>query len=165
MDAYTGEIRAFGFSYVPENWLLCDGTQYAIPQYQQLFAIIANLYGGDGRTTFKVPDVLSVGIAVDANVLIFERIREELRHGKTPRASVDTGYARATLTILDSNVTTLIAGVALIDPSIITGQKQLYMDIDVDHAESLMAAIDLLTSQLVIRCNQLGYIKDLGERN
>jgi preprotein translocase subunit SecD len=46
-------------------------------------------------------------------VLIFERIREELRAGKSPRAALETGYERATLTILDSNVTTLIAAVVL----------------------------------------------------
>jgi preprotein translocase subunit SecD len=57
--------------------------------------------------------ILSVGMAVDANVLIFERIREELRIGKTPHAALDTGYSRATLTIIDSNVTTLIAAVVL----------------------------------------------------
>ena len=52
-------------------------------------------------------------MAVDANVLIFERVREELRLGKTIRASLDTGYSKATLTILDANVTTLIAAVVL----------------------------------------------------
>lgn len=57
--------------------------------------------------------ILSVGMAVDANVLIFERIREELRLGKTPRAAIDAGFTRATLTILDSNVTTLIAALVL----------------------------------------------------
>jgi preprotein translocase subunit SecD len=57
--------------------------------------------------------ILSVGMAVDANVLIFERIREELRLGKTPRSAVETGFERATLTILDSNVTTLIAALVL----------------------------------------------------
>jgi len=56
---------------------------------------------------------LTIGIAVDANVLIYERIREERRRGKTPRAAVETGYDRATLTILDSNVTTLIAAAVL----------------------------------------------------
>lgn len=56
---------------------------------------------------------LTIGMAVDANVLIYERIREELRLGKTPRAAVDAGYARATVTILDANVTTLIAAVVL----------------------------------------------------
>lgn len=57
--------------------------------------------------------ILTIGIAVDANVLIFERIREELSIGKTPRAAVDAGYAKATLTILDANVTTLIAALVL----------------------------------------------------
>ncbi len=57
--------------------------------------------------------ILTVGMAVDANVLIFERIREELRAGKTPRAAIDAGFTRATLTILDSNVTTLIAALVL----------------------------------------------------
>ena len=57
--------------------------------------------------------ILTIGMAVDANVLIFERIREELRLGKTPRAALDTGYSRATLTIIDANITTLIAAVVL----------------------------------------------------
>ena len=57
--------------------------------------------------------ILTIGMAVDANVLIFERIREEMNLGKTPRAAVDTGYDRATLTILDANVTTLIAALVL----------------------------------------------------
>ncbi len=52
-------------------------------------------------------------MAVDANVLIFERIREEMRIGKTPRAAVAAGYDRASLTILDANVTTLIAALVL----------------------------------------------------
>ena len=57
--------------------------------------------------------ILTIGMAVDANVLIFERIREELRNGLTPLAAVDTGYSRATLTILDANVTTIIAAIIL----------------------------------------------------
>jgi preprotein translocase subunit SecD len=57
--------------------------------------------------------VLTFGMAVDANVLIFERIREEVRNGKTPRAAVDAGFDLATLTILDSNITTLIAALVL----------------------------------------------------
>jgi preprotein translocase subunit SecD len=57
--------------------------------------------------------ILTIGMAVDANVIIFERIREELTIGKPPRAAVDAGYDRATLTILDANVTTLIAAVVL----------------------------------------------------
>ncbi len=57
--------------------------------------------------------VLVIGMAVDANVLIFERIREELRLGKTPRAAIETGYKKAFITILDTNVTTLIAALFL----------------------------------------------------
>jgi preprotein translocase subunit SecD len=57
--------------------------------------------------------ILTIGMAVDANVLIFERIREEMSIGKTPRAAVDAGFDRATLTILDANVTTLIAALVL----------------------------------------------------
>jgi preprotein translocase subunit SecD len=57
--------------------------------------------------------ILTIGMAVDANVIIFERIREELSLGRTPGAAIDAGYDRATLTILDANVTTLIAAVVL----------------------------------------------------
>jgi preprotein translocase subunit SecD len=56
---------------------------------------------------------LTLGMAIDANVLINERIREELRNGNTPQASIHAGYERAWDTILDSNITTLIAGLAL----------------------------------------------------
>jgi preprotein translocase subunit SecD len=57
--------------------------------------------------------VLTMGMAVDANVLIFERIREELRSGRTPRAAIATGFDRALWTILDSNITTLITALVL----------------------------------------------------
>jgi protein-export membrane protein SecD len=57
--------------------------------------------------------VLTIGMAVDANVLIFERIREEIRVGKTPIAAIDVGYSRALSTILDANITTFIAAFIL----------------------------------------------------
>lgn len=57
--------------------------------------------------------ILTIGMAVDANVIIFERIREEIALGRTPRAAIDAGFDRATLTILDANVTTLIAALVL----------------------------------------------------
>jgi len=59
--------------------------------------------------------ILTVGMAVDANVLVFERIREELRNGKSILASIESGYNRATVTILDANVTTLIAAAVLME--------------------------------------------------
>ena len=57
--------------------------------------------------------VLTIGMAVDANVLVFERIREEMRAGRTPISSIDAGYSRAITTIIDANVTTLIAAILL----------------------------------------------------
>ena len=69
------------------------------------------------QATLTLPGIaaiaLTLGMAIDANVLINERVREELRNGNTPQAAIDAGYERAWNTILDSNVTTLIAGVAL----------------------------------------------------
>ncbi|HET6719244.1 MAG TPA: protein translocase subunit SecD, partial [Rhodocyclaceae bacterium] len=70
------------------------------------------------QATLTLPGIaaiaLTLGMAIDANVLINERIREELRNGSTPQAAITAGYERAWGTILDSNVTTLIAGVALL---------------------------------------------------
>ncbi|MDD4308779.1 MAG: protein translocase subunit SecD [Candidatus Cloacimonetes bacterium] len=57
--------------------------------------------------------ILTIGMAVDANVLIYERIREELDSGKTPRSAVDAGYKRAVVTVWDANLTTLIAAAVL----------------------------------------------------
>ncbi len=69
------------------------------------------------QATLTLPGIaaiaLALGMAIDANVLINERIREELRNGNTPHAALHSGYERAWATILDSNVTTLIAGIAL----------------------------------------------------
>ncbi len=70
------------------------------------------------QATLTLPGIaaiaLTLGMAIDANVLINERIREELRNGSTPQAAISAGYERAFDTILDSNVTTLIAGIALL---------------------------------------------------
>jgi len=57
--------------------------------------------------------VLTIGMAVDANVLISERMREEIRLGKNPRAAVESGYERALPAILDSNITTFLSGLIL----------------------------------------------------
>jgi len=78
--------------------------------------VIAGLMGYLGAT-LTLPGIagiiLTVGMAVDANVLVFERIREEVANGKTIRAAVDSGFSKAFLTVVDSNVTTLIAAVVL----------------------------------------------------
>lgn len=86
------------------------------------FALVLNLLCLIGalsalNATLTLPGiagiVLTIGMGVDSNVLIFERIREELRSGKPVRLAVDGGYDKALLTIVDSHVTTLITGVAL----------------------------------------------------
>ncbi len=68
-------------------------------------------------TTLTLPGiagfVLTIGMAVDANVLIYERIREELRTGKTPISAIDAGFTRAFITIVDSQLTTLAAAVIM----------------------------------------------------
>ena len=77
-----------------------------------VLAVLASL-----QATLTLPGIagliLTVGMSIDANVIIFERIREELRKGKTPRAAVDGGYERALTTIIDANVTTVIAALVL----------------------------------------------------
>lgn len=83
--------------------------------FLNMFFLIAVLSAFRGSLT--MPGIagiaLTIGMAVDANVLIFERIREELKIGKTTRTAIDQGFARAWITIFDSNVTTIIIGVIL----------------------------------------------------
>jgi len=97
--------------------------------YYLLFGVISTLALGFNlllllavlsmlQATLSLPGIaaiaLTLGMAIDANVLINERVREELRGGASPQVAIHTGYERAWATILDSNVTTLIAGLALL---------------------------------------------------
>ncbi|OIO69220.1 MAG: protein-export membrane protein SecD [Zetaproteobacteria bacterium CG1_02_53_45] len=96
--------------------------------YYRMFGLVANLalvfnmllilaamsiIGGTLTLPGIAGIVLTIGMAVDANVLIFERIREELKLGKTPLAAIDGGYDKALSTIVDANITTLIAAIVL----------------------------------------------------
>ena len=97
--------------------------------YYQLFGVISTLALGFNlllllallsmlQATLSLPGIaaiaLTLGMAIDSNVLINERVREELRGGAAPQVAINMGYERAFATILDSNVTTLIAGLALL---------------------------------------------------
>ena len=77
-----------------------------------VLAVLASL-----EATLTLPGIagliLTVGMSIDSNVIIFERIREELRKGKTPKTAIDAGYSRALTTIIDANVTTVIAALVL----------------------------------------------------
>lgn len=57
MDAYVGEIRAVGFNFAPQNWALCNGALLPIRNNTALFSLIGTYYGGDGKTTFALPDL------------------------------------------------------------------------------------------------------------
>jgi preprotein translocase subunit SecD len=100
MCAYYGLFGVFSTLALAVNLLL-------------LVAILSML-----QATLTLPGMAAIalvlGMAIDANVLINERVREELRGGASPQAAIHTGYERAWATILDSNVTTLIAGLALL---------------------------------------------------
>jgi len=95
----------YGLSGLIADWALVLNIIY-------LLGALASM-----RATLTLPGIagiiLAIGMAVDSNVLMFERIREELRLGKTVRAAVDSGYDKALFTIIDSHVTTLITAVVL----------------------------------------------------
>ncbi len=83
-----------------------------------LSSAISSASGGGGLTlTLTLPGIagviLTIGMGVDSNVLIFERIREEIRAGKAASAAVDQGFARAWVTILDTHVTTIVSAAIL----------------------------------------------------
>ena len=70
-EPYIGEIRPFAFGDVPEGWLLCDGGLLPIEKYQQLFSVIVTTYGGDGISTFALPDLrgrTGIGMVEDAEL-------------------------------------------------------------------------------------------------
>ena len=89
------------------------GVSYLLQNVMMLIAVLSML-----QATLTLPGIaaiaLTLGMAVDSNVLIHERIREELRAGRLPQLAISEGYDRAFATILDSNITSLIAGLALL---------------------------------------------------
>jgi microcystin-dependent protein len=59
MESFIGDIRLFAGNYAPQGWMFCDGSLLSISEYDALFALIGTTYGGDGQTTFAVPDLRS----------------------------------------------------------------------------------------------------------
>jgi preprotein translocase subunit SecD len=95
---------------------------YRLSCVNAITALVLNvllLFGGMGlfHSTLTLPGIagviLTIGMAVDANVLVFERIREELRAGRTVRSAIDMGFERAFTSIIDTHVTTLISAMFL----------------------------------------------------
>ena len=110
--AMIGFIILFAFMIVyyrvPGLWACISLIVYTL-----LILWALNLVNAVLTLTSIAGFILSVGVAVDANISIYERIREELYHGKSLRASIESGFKRALWTILDSNITTLIAAIVL----------------------------------------------------
>ncbi|MBO4420149.1 MAG: protein translocase subunit SecD [Oscillospiraceae bacterium] len=86
----------------------------ALVTYASLFAVAISVLHVNLSLPGIAGIILTVGMAVDANVIIFERVKEELRLGKTLRFAIESGYKRAMLAIIDANVTTMIAGFVLL---------------------------------------------------
>ncbi|MDQ1099138.1 phage tail protein [Chryseobacterium sp. SORGH_AS_1048] len=57
MEGYIGEIRLFGGNFAPLGWVFCDGTKYSLAEYTAAFTLLGTTFGGDGQTTFAVPDL------------------------------------------------------------------------------------------------------------
>ncbi|MBM4329507.1 MAG: protein translocase subunit SecD [Deltaproteobacteria bacterium] len=110
-----GLVLVMIFMAIYYKW---SGVVADIALILNLLLIFAVMVAPGLRATLTLPGLagvaLTMGMAVDANVVIFERIREELRAGKSPRAALEVGYARAFSVIFDSNLTTLLAALPLI---------------------------------------------------
>jgi protein-export membrane protein SecD len=108
----VGFLAVIGFMIISYNLFGLYANIALVANLGLIMAVLSGL-----QATLTLPGiagiVLTVGMAVDANVLIFERIREELAAGKAPIMAIDTGYNRALGTILDANITTLLAAMVL----------------------------------------------------
>jgi preprotein translocase subunit SecD len=112
LAAYVGAIMVVVFMLVTYRLFGLFANVAVIINVAMIFGVLSLL-----NATLTLPGiagvVLTVGIAVDSNVLIYERIREELRNGRNPISAIDAGFTRALATILDSNITTFIAAAVL----------------------------------------------------
>jgi preprotein translocase subunit SecD len=112
LASYVGAILVIVFMLLTYRLFGFFANVAVLINVAMIFGILSML-----NATLTLPGiagvVLTVGIAVDSNVLIYERIREELRHGRSPISAIDAGFTRALATILDSNITTFIAAAVL----------------------------------------------------
>jgi len=110
--AYIGCALVFLYIFATYGLMGLIANLAVIVNVTMIFGILSAL-----NATLTLPGiagvVLTIGMAVDSNVLIYERMREEARYGRTAIAAIDTGFSRALATILDANITTLIAAVVL----------------------------------------------------
>ena len=111
-DAYIGEIRAFGFNFPPKDWMACDGSIQSVAQYRALFNVIGNRFGGNGSTTFALPNlssnvVVGAGAATSGTQFAVGQTGGEtfvLIDGKTMAAHTHAFLAANPRSAADSNV-------------------------------------------------------------
>ncbi|MDF7777495.1 tail fiber protein [Sphingomonas sp. AOB5] len=94
-DFFIGEIRVFPYEYAPEGWALCNGQELSVSQFQALFAVIGTRYGGDGRSTFKLPNLM-VDAATGRGAA---PVGAGTGPGLTPRALGPNSYGAVTATL------------------------------------------------------------------
>lgn len=144
--------------------------------YYRMFGVVANvalifnmllilaamsIIGGTLTLPGIAGIVLTIGMAVDANVLIFERIREELQLGKTPLAAIDGGYGKAFSTIVDANITTLIAAIVLFQFG--SGPvKGFAVTLSVGILASMFTAITVTRAIIAVSTAKRGHIEKLS---
>jgi len=109
----VGAVLTFIFLAVYYRWFGMVANVILLTNVVLLVALMSALPGAALSLPGIAGVVLTIGMAADANVLIFERIREELRNGNSPHAAIAAGFDKAFSAIADSNVTTLIAGIVL----------------------------------------------------
>lgn len=120
MDPILGEVRMFAGRYAPQNWHLCDGTLLSVNEYQALFALLGNVWGGDGVTNFALPDLrgrLPVGQGQGTNLTNRTMAQKggasqvTLTEANLPAHSHTFSVSNA-----DATVATVSAGVGLAQP-------------------------------------------------
>lgn len=164
-DALKSSINAakVGFIFVVLFMLFYYRVPGAIASFALILYATILLFTMIGlNATLTLPGVagivLSLGMAVDANVVIFERLKEELRNGKTIRASIKSGFKRAMKTIIDSNVTTLIAAAVLYG----FGEgpiKGFATTLGIGIIASMFTAV-VFTKTLLVNIDSLGIVKN-----
>ena len=103
MDAFIGEIRVFPYNYIPEGWAACNGQVLQIRQYQALAAVLGTTYGGDGQSTFGLPNLQGLlGVGFGPNPL--PSPMEEVEQGQTVGAATATLTASTAVVLTAENI-------------------------------------------------------------
>lgn len=127
---YIGEIRLFPFTFAPLNWLDCDGRLLAIAEYNALFALIGTTYGGDGQTTFALPDLRGrVPIHQGAGVGLSNRVIGERAGTETVTLMQSQMPAHTHTVVATTGIANSGAPGPTVLPGAVTNQTQYVSDL------------------------------------